>query len=189
MPFWRDGRTASEAFRELMPVAAPAALLWSPVEDVVAVVDGARPGSPGYRRLRLVYPDGREPITLVEEPLAAFYWSPDGKQIAYIAIDVATRRLVWKVVPTSGGEPWELVSFIPSQGMLTAISFFDQYAHSHSFWSPDGESLVFSGQTSRGSQESNGATPDEGSVYVVNTDPGSLPRRIASGALAFWSWN
>ena len=184
------GRTdGSEAFRELMPVAAPAALLWSPVEDVVAVVDGARPGSPGYRRLRLVDPDGREPITLVEEPLAAFYWSPDGKQIAYIAIDVATRRLVWKVVSTIGGEPWELVSFIPSQGMLTAISFFDQYAHSHSFWSPDGESLVFSGQTSRGSQESNGATPDEGSVYVVNTDPGSLPRRIASGALAFWSWN
>ena len=179
----------SEAFRELMPVEAPAALLWSPVEDVVAVVDGARPGSPGYRRLRLVYPDGREPITLVEEPLAAFYWSPDGKQIAYIAIDVATRRLVWKVVSTNGGEPWELVSFIPSQGMLTAISFFDQYAHSHSFWSSDGESLVFSGQTSRGSQESNGATPDEGSVYVVNTDPGSLPRRIASGALAFWSWN
>jgi Tol biopolymer transport system component len=179
----------SEAFRELMPVGAPAALLWSPNEDVIAVVDGARPGSPGYRRLRLVNPEGGEPTTLVEEPLASFYWSPDGKHIAYVAIDVELRRLVWKVVSTSGGEPWELATFIPSQGMLTAISFFDQYAHSHSFWSPDGESLVFAGQTSRGSQESNGATPDEGSVYVINTEPGSLPRRIASGTLAFWSWN
>jgi Tol biopolymer transport system component len=172
-----------------MPVEAPAALLWSPTEDVVAVVDGARSGSPGYSRLRLVYPDGREPTTLVEEPMAAFYWSPDGKHIAYVAINVETRRLVWKIVPTGGGEPWELTAFIPTQGMLTAISFFDQYAHSHSFWSPDGESLVFSGHTGRGSEESNGASPDEGSVYVINTEPGSLPRRIASGTLAFWSWN
>ena len=179
----------SEAFRQLASVVPPASLLWSPVEDVIAVADGARAGSPGYRQLRLIDPNGGEPVTLVEEPMAAFYWSPDGDHIAYVAIDVDTRRLVWKVVPTTGGEPWELTSFIPSQGMLTALSFFDQYAHSHSIWSPDSSSLVFAGQTGQRTDESNGSAPDRGSVYVINTEPGSLPRRIASGTLAFWSWN
>ena len=179
----------SQAFQQLVTVQAPSALLWSPVKDVIAVADGARTGSPGYRRLRLIDPNGAEPVTLVEEPMAAFYWSPDGDHIAYVAIDVETRRLVWKVVPTAGGEPWDLTSFIPSQGMLTALSFFDQYAHSHSLWSPDGTSLVFAGQTGQRTDESNGSAPDRGSVYVINTEPGSLPRRIASGTLAFWSWN
>lgn len=179
----------SEAFRQLEAVVPPAALLWSPVKDVIAVADGGRAGSPGYRQLRLIDPNGGEPVTLVEEPMAAFYWSPDGDHIAYVAIDTDTRRLVWKVVPTGGGEPWELTSFIPSQGMLTALSFFDQYAHSHSIWSPDGKSLVFAGQTGQRTDESNGSAPDRGSVYVISTEPGSLPRRIASGTLAFWSWN
>ena len=179
----------SETFGELIPVEAPAAILWSPVEDVIAVADGARSGAPGYRQIRLVYPDGREPVTLVEGVIAAFYWSPDGQRIAYVSIDMDTRSLLWKVVSVNGGAPWELTKFTPTQGTLTAMSFFDQYAHSHSFWSPDSSSLVFAGQTGRGIEETNGAGPDQGSVYVISTEPGSLPRRIASGTLAFWSWN
>ena len=178
-----------EPFRELLSVEPPASLLWSPVDNVIAVADGGQSDSSGYRRLLLLNPESGEATTLVEEPLVAFYWSPDGKQIAYVAIDVDARSLVWKVVPTDGGAPWELTGFIPTNVMLTALSFFDQYAHSHSFWSPDGSSLVFAGHASRGSEESNGASPDQVSIYVINTEPGSLPRRIASGALAFWSWN
>ena len=179
----------SEPFRQLLSVETPSAILWSPVDEVIAVADGSRPRSPGYRRLSLISPEGGEPTTLVEEPFAAFYWSPNGERIAYVAIDVESRRLVWKVVSAQGGEPWELATFVPSQGTLTAMSFFDQYAHSHSFWSPDSASLVFAGHTGRRSEESNGTGPDEGSVYVINTEPGSSPRRIASGDLAFWSWN
>ena len=179
----------SEGFREILPVDPPSALLWSPAGDTIAVADDAGAGAPGYRRLRLVDPQTGVATTLLEEPMAAFYWSPDGQRIAYVAIDLDTRRLVWKVVSVSGGEPWQLVSFVPSQGMLTAISFFDQYAHSHSVWSPDSGSLTFAGQTGSGMEESNGATPNQSSIYIMNTEPGSLPRRIASGTLAFWSWN
>ena len=172
-----------EPFRELLSVEPPASLLWSPVDNVIAVADGGQSGSSGYRRLLLLDPNGGEPTILVEEPLVAFYWSPDGKHIAYVAIDTSIiASLVWKVVPTDGGAPWELTGFIPTNVMLTALSFFDQYAHSHSFWSPDGSSLVFAGHASRGSEESNGASPDQVSIYVINTEPGSLPRRIASGA-------
>ena len=179
----------SEPVRQILSVETPTAILWSPVGDLIAVADGSHPRAPGYRQLRLVNPDGGEPVTLFEDSFAAFYWSPDGTHIAYVAINRETRRLVWKIAPTDGGEPWPLTGFIPSQGTLAAMSFFDQYAHSHSFWSPDGKSLVFAGQTGRGIEETNGSGPDQGSVYVLNIEPGSLPRRIAGGTLAFWSWN
>ena len=176
-------------FRELTPVDGYGALLWSPTEDVIAVADSSVQGAPGHGRLRLISPDGSEPRTLVEEPLVSFFWSPNGKLIAYVAIDIQRQSLVWKVVRASGGEPWELADFVPTREMLTALSFFDQYAHSHSVWSPDSTRLVFAGQAARAPGAANGASPNEGSIYVINTEPGSLPREIANGTLAFWSWN
>ena len=176
-------------FRELMPIEGIGALLWSPTDDVIAVIDGTVPGGPGYGRLRVISPDGSEPRTLVEEPVVAFFWSPDGKLIAYVAVDIQRQALVWKVVRADGGEPWELAAFVPTRETLTALSFFDQYAHSHSVWSPDSTRLVFGGLAARAPGAANGASPNEGSIYVINTEPGSLPREIANGTLAFWSWN
>ena len=176
-------------FQQLESVGGNAALLWSPAGDSIAVADSESPGDRVHNRLRIIASDGSGSRTLVEEPLAAFFWSPNGEKIAYVAIDTQEQSLVWKIVPTEGGEPWELVRFAPSAELLTMIGFFDQYAHSHSLWSPDTTQLVFAGESGRETAGTNSATPNVSSIYVINTEPGSLPRKIASGSLAFWSWN
>ncbi len=180
---------ATGSFAPAAPVEGGAAILWSPTDDLIAVADTPSSRTPGHNRLRVIAPDGSQARPPVEEPLAAFFWSPDGARIAYVSLDVERRRLVWKVAPVDGGEPWELVGFIPSPETLTAISFFDQYAHSHSVWSPDGASLVFAGRLANESVGTNGASPSASSVYVIGAEPGSVPKKIATGSVAFWSWN
>lgn len=65
--------------------------------------------------------------------------------------------------------------------------FFDQYISSHSFWSPDGGSIVFAGDligsfSGRGDEER-----DIDTVWVVNTAGEPKPIAIAEGLMAFWS--
>jgi TolB protein len=180
---------AAGEFQQLESVGSNAALLWSPTGDSIAVADSESSDDLVHNRLRIISSDGSESRTLVEEPLAAFFWSPNGEKIAYVAVDTQEQSLAWKIVPIEGGEPWELVKFSPSAELLAMISFFDQYAHSHSLWSPDSTRLVFAGGAGRERAETNGASSNVSSIYVINTEPGSLPRKIASGSLAFWSWN
>ncbi|MCZ6535617.1 MAG: hypothetical protein V3U95_01835 [Dehalococcoidia bacterium] len=180
---------AAGEFQQLESVGGNAALLWSPTGDSIAVADSESPDDLVHNRLRIISSDGSESRTLVEEPLAAFFWSPNGEKIAYVAVDAQEQSLTWKIVSIEGGEPWELVKFAPSAELLAMIGFFDQYAHSHSLWSPDSTRLVFAGGAGRETGETNGASPNVSSIYVINTEPGSLPRKIASGSLAFWSWN
>ena len=114
-----------------------------------------------------------------------FFWSGDGNRIAYVALDLARRAIAWKVVDAAGGEPVPLVDFAPSAAFFGMISFFDQYAASHSVWSPSNDRLVFAGHVTRG-----GAAPDgDDRVYVLDADGVEEPREIAKGSLAFWSWN
>ena len=76
----------------------------------------------------------------------AYFWSPDGSRLAYVALSKKAGILRWTVLNVVNGERWPLVDFIPSRDQLTIFQFFDQYAYSHSPWSPDSRSLVFAGK-------------------------------------------
>ena len=82
------------------------------------------------------------------------------------------------------------MDFIPSREQLTMFQFFDQYAYSHSLWSPDGRSLVFAGKLVDRAKSAF-ATSDvarQGShIIVVGTDSDPSTQTIANGILAFWS--
>ena len=69
------------------------------------------------------------------------------------------------------------------------LSFFDQYAYSHSPWSPDGKSLVVAGSKGEVARRSNGLTPTGDRIYVLDAEGGAAPRDLGAGVLAFWSWN
>jgi hypothetical protein len=69
------------------------------------------------------------------------------------------------------------------------LSFFDQYAYSHSPWSPDSTRLVVAGTQAAPFERRNGHTPTGARVFVIDAVGDVSPREIAEGILAFWSWN
>ena len=127
---------------------------------------------------------------LIQENVIAYFWSPDGSRLAYVTPSSKEGALRWAVLHAETGKRWHLVDFIPSNDQLTLFEFFDQYAYSHSPWSPDSRSLVFAGELAdRAAPVS--ARSDlarQGSeIIVVDTDPNPLTQTIAEGILAFWS--
>ena len=169
-------------------VGSNVAFLWSPVEDEIAVADTQSSTDPSYDRLRILNADGTGERVLLRESFMAFFWSPDGKQILYVTFDQGDNTLTWNIVSTAGGETRELLDFIPSPELFTLLNFFDQYAYSHSLWSPDGSQFVFAGILRRDLAQGNGASPLTLKVYVVDI-AAATAKEIASGRLAFWSWN
>ncbi len=180
----KDG--SSKAIAE---VGNRVAFLWSPVGKELAVAETEEGSGPLYDRLTIVDAEASSKRTLVEESFLAFFWSPNGEKIAYAAVDPSTHIQSWKVVPVDGGTPKTLAQFEPSQELFTMFLFFDQYAYSSSVWSPDSTQLVFSGNLSRETGRRNGGSSDEDKVYVLSVDGDSTPKEIATGNLAFWSWN
>ena len=69
------------------------------------------------------------------------------------------------------------------------LSFFDQYAYSHSPWSPDSSRLVMAGSEGPVAERRNGHTPTGSRIYVLDAVGDASPQEIAQGSVAFWSWN
>ena len=173
--------------RLLAETTGLAAFAWEPNGSALAVSEQSSRGSPLFNRLS-VYPlDGSEPVVLATESHLAFFWSPSGDRIAWVGVDAASREMDVSVSAV-GGESRSLFRFSPTGEFFTHLSFFDQYAYSHSLWSPDGSALVVVGNEEQEASRRNGSGPSGGQVYVVDADTGSS-LRIASGKTAVWSWN
>ena len=171
----------------LTGVGPDGAFLWSPDQARIAFTDTSD-ASPPYRGLKVVDTVKEEVRSLTDESVLAFFWSPDGTQIAYVAHDPTTRMLSWKVVSPAQGGPRKLVDFVPSQDLSTLLVFFDQYAYSHTLWAPDSRHLVFAGEIAPRGPGGNGAAGGS-RVYIIDVDNPGSPTAIATGSLAFWSWN
>ena len=180
--------TETHSPRLLAEMRGLTAFAWSPDGSALAVSEQASLGSPLFSRLSLVPADGSPPSVLVEEDHLAFFWSPTGDRIAWVGVDSATREMELSVSPVSGGESRRLFRFSPTGEFFTYLSFFDQYAYSHSMWSPDGSALVVAGNDGPESGRRNGSGPSGGNIYAVDADTGES-QRIAAGKVAVWSWN
>jgi TolB protein len=153
-----------------------AAIIFSraPASDDIAYITI---GPQGLGDLKVVDAGGGAARTLSrpDEAIPAFFWSPDGSQLAYLTVAPGggggPPRLTWHVVAREGGAVRDLASFTPSQAFAGMISFFDAYALALDLWSPDGSQIVYG--------------TDEG-VYVVDVASGEATRR-ADGVLAMWA--
>ena len=174
--------------RAILDVGPSSVFMWSPTRDEVAVADTVDAVGPIYQQVTIVGDDGASKRVVVNEPLLAFFWSPDGEKIAYVAFDTERRSFTWKYVNRAEGRLVELAEFVPSAEFLTMISFFDQYAYPNSVWSPDSSQIVFSGTIGRNAFRRNGGSPEGDKVYVLDVREGSAPREIATSRFAVWSW-
>jgi hypothetical protein len=70
--------------------------------------------------------------------------------------------------------------FVPSFQMLYVLGSFNQYALSHSLWSPDSRYLVFADRDKQLIQR----------VWLLDTlaDNRSKPRLVDEGTFGVWSW-
>ena len=98
--------------------------------------------------------------------------------------------LRWMMLDVEDGSSWPLVDFVPTLDQLTMFQFFDQYAYSHSLWSPDGRSLVFAGNLEdQATVVSHGSAQpaDRSYIYVMDTERAPLVSSVAEGLLGVWS--
>ena len=117
-----------------------------------------------------------------------FMLSPDGENLLLSAVDkLQPFRAHWSVIDVNTGKITQLATFTPTLSLQQMILFFDQYSASHTFWSPNSQSMVFAGVL-------HGPIPDEGTgagpierIWVVDVDGDTQPRAIADGSFAFWS--
>ncbi len=179
--------------------AGQVALAWSPTANHLAFTNATEPGSNSFvGPLRLMDAATGDVRLLSDEPIAAFFWSPDGRYLAALSIarsgegDINARvdkdaagkfarqqnlpmlRLLVYDVTTDEGRL--LFRFVPTFTFVTQfLPFFDQYALSHRLWSPDSSSLVLS-------MIENGRNQ----IFVVNVVTGQK-QFLAEGTMPFWS--
>ncbi len=178
----------------LTEVEGACAFLWSSDGQTIAVADRRNDGSPAYQRLRLVAADGSAERTVREDDwVLGFFWERDGAQLAWVALNPEERNMEWRIVgadndPDAGGDqPVAGLRFSPSGETFLMLAFFDQYARSHSPWSPDGSALVVAGNRLYLSERRNGSGASGPHVYVAELGNGGELRDIAPGAIAVWS--
>ena len=170
--------------------------MWSPDGTQLAIANQSNPGTPLYDQLMLVPLDGSPAINLTSgnnpSEVWAFFWSPKGDKLAWVAVNPEEQELEWMVSPSNGSYNKSLFSFQPSSEVFIMLSFFDQYAYSHNLWSPDSSALICAGTIWSGTITANLASmtndlSDESDIILIETDGYSNPIPIAKGVLAFWS--
>ena len=191
------GNTPRNAeLRREVPYEGVAALSWSPVAEQLAIMNPPRASPRPYGPIRLLDADTGDLTPLVEAAAVAFFWSPDGTHIAYLTpvrrregqqADGAGRSslvvnsaqpqtlLELSVVEVATGRSRLLTAFAPTPLFVGQfLPFFDQYALSHSVWSPDSDAVVLPMLSENGPQ-----------IVVVPLE--GKPETIAQGEMPFWS--
>lgn len=191
--FVRDIANQETTFTQ--PHTGILAMSWSPTAAQLAYTNPVENRLVFFGPLHLFDAATGVSQVLVTERVLAFFWSPDGRSIAYItlvgeenqqakaggAAKLATQRasdvyLTLKVLDVASGGIRPLHTFQPGLLFLSQfMPFFDQYALSHRIWSPDSAYVVLP------------TVVDGADEIVVIPVDGRAPLTIAQGLSAFWS--
>lgn len=180
----------------LRSVEGEAAFLWSRDGEHLAVAEASQyfryrdTALLAYNGIAVVPADSTQDVVELDLPVLAFFWSPDGTKIALVTLSERQNALSWALYDVETNERTRLVDFVPSAEQLTVFQFFDQYAYSHSIWSPDSASIVFTGDLLTDSvTASAGKHPGHASfhIVVVDVEPVAEAHVIAEGIMGFWS--
>ncbi len=179
------------------------AMGWRPTTNLLAFISPGQDGFGFQGELQVMDASTGEIDVLSQDRVVAFFWSPDGKYIAYLTVPLLRGRDVQASLDTpvqqirSGvdiqrgrllldlwladvetGDSRQLATFEPSQTFHTQfLPFFDQYALSHRLWDPSSHALLI--------PVVQGEVPH---VTLVEID-GSRPAPLIVGRIGFWSQN
>ena len=168
-------------------VPGSAAFMWSPDGQTLAVAQSRSPAGGVYQGIVLFLADGVRRGVEILDDVFAFYWSPDSTMLAYVTLAEDRGVFRWNVLSITDGGSRAVVDFTPSDSQITLFQFFDQFAYSHTTWSPDSDALVFAG-TLIGGAISASEGRRQGPQIIVAT-LGTIPSAftIGDGLVAVWS--
>lgn len=192
------------AGRREIPVPGMAAISFAPAGDNLAFIAPEVPGPPiglPIGPLRVVDVASGSVRTLLGGAIVGFFWSPDGKTIATLRIpgpgddEVASvgnagPATVFRPAAPTSGYTLHLAFVDVASGSvrskrdvrvserfaLQLLPYFDQYALSHRFWSPDSASFMLP------------LVSDDDVVGIVLLPPdGTAERRVVDGEMGSFS--
>jgi TolB protein len=195
----RDG-----AGRREIPVPGMAALSFAPAGDNLAFIAPEAPGPPiglPIGPLRVVDVASGSVRTLLGGAIVGFFWSPDGKTIATLripgpgddevaSVGYALPAINFRPAAPTSGYTLHLAFVDVATGSvrskrdvrvserfaLQLLPYFDQYALSHRFWSPDSASFMLP------------LVSEDDVVGIVLLPPdGSAERRVVDGEMGSFS--
>ncbi|MEM7734255.1 MAG: hypothetical protein AAF267_00530 [Deinococcota bacterium] len=183
----------TDVTRREFPHLGLTAFAWNPMNDVLAFTSPEVQSPHSFGTLRLLDADTGDLEVVSDDLVIAFFWSPDGRYLAYLTpvsvqgegvaqlennfiaqgqgfvLDVVVVDVTTEVL-----EPQFLYSFTPTQVFMNQfIPFFDQYALSHRVWSPTSDALALSAAV-------------DGRAQVTVLPLVGEPRLIADGTMPFW---
>ena len=180
-----DVETGERTLIDEIPVNV--AFLWSPDGSSLAVAKSGLQNDPIFQNVSIFSPNGVKKPIEVEGNILAYFWSPDSSKLTYIILTRNRGVLRVMMLDTNTGERWPLIDFAPSPDQSTIFQFFDQFAHSHSPWSPDSRSLVFAGRLQGDGISASLNRQTAPQIYVLDVGPNPSVSSIADGFLAFWA--
>jgi TolB protein len=165
---------------------------WSPDGRYIAYREVQ---SNGYGNVEVIDALTGTSVASGRDDAIAFFWSPDSSKIAYVSLIEISRSqsavfdpfqqgesefaLAWAVLSVADSSTDYFANFIPTPEMVYILTYFDQFAQSHRFWSPDSRYLVYGEFLEDGDAQ----------VTILDTDDESaLPFSIAEGTLGIWSY-
>ncbi len=158
--------------------------VWAPDSKRIAFATQKSEGKIAYDGVNLLDVASGNISALVNEPVIAYFFSPDGRRLAYIG--TTEQSNTWNVIDLAGGKSRKLANFMATGTESITYQVFDQYALSHRIWSPDSRALVFAGVMVKAGV----AVPPEAmppaSIWMLPVD-GGPPQDLADGEVAFWS--
>ena len=160
--------------------------VWAPDSAHLAYSTAIMPRDPTYHGIQLVDVASASSKWLTHNDVAAFFFAPDSRHLAYIGVPQDKPYYSWSVIDVKSGAEKTLGNFLATPEESIAYNYFDQLAVSHTIWSPDSSSFIYAGVRLAGSPgQALGFAPAP-MAYIVPID-GSQPRAISSAVLAFFS--
>jgi dipeptidyl aminopeptidase/acylaminoacyl peptidase len=160
--------------------------VWAPDSAHLAYSTALTPQEPSFHGIQLVDIATANSRWLTRKDVAAFFFAPDSRHLAFIGVPNEKPYYTWSVVDVKTGAEKELGNFLATSDESTAYRYFDQLAVSHTIWSPDSSSFIYAGVRLTGSPEHALGLAPPPTAYIVPID-GSEPRAVSNAVLAFFS--
>lgn len=179
----------------LTEVPGYAYLAYSPKNEDIAIMQSKSQAVSADGQLSIFNVRYDSKVQLPETDIIAFFWSPNGKRIAYMVparfrddqrlnlepYFARQQDLLYvelRVYNVSSGDSWKIVQFPITEIFLrNYLPFFDQYQRSSTIWSPDSRFITYSALTTEG-------VPG---VFVSSATGSLKPQIAAAGDFALWS--